>query len=123
MIKYNILQDTMTEINGCTASRIVATRDFGNVKAGDVGGYVSSHESLSHKGLCWVHDDAAILEGAWVCDNAQIRDRAIIKGDATVCDGAEVCDVVIVDGAWIGNDTVLCGNGMVTGDMEIRHGD
>ena len=40
--------------------RIRALKDFGDVKAGDLGGYVNSEENLSHEGNCWIYDDAKI---------------------------------------------------------------
>ena len=38
------------EIN--SENRVVALIDFGDVKTGDVGGFVESENNLSHDGLC-----------------------------------------------------------------------
>ena len=46
------------EIN--SENRVVALIDFGNVKTGDVGGFVESENNLSHDGLCWVSGDARV---------------------------------------------------------------
>lgn len=40
--------------------RIVALKNFGDVKKGDVGGWVASDRCLSQTGKCWVYDDAVV---------------------------------------------------------------
>ena len=52
------------EIN--SENRVVALIDFGNVKTGDVGGFVESENNLSHDGLCWVYGNA------WVYGDARV---------------------------------------------------
>lgn len=46
--------------------RIRALRDFSNVKAGDVGGFVTSEKNLSHKGDCWVSGNARVTDVEWM---------------------------------------------------------
>ena len=43
-----------------TLFRIVALRDFSDVKKGDVGGWVESEKNLSHDGDCWISGDAMV---------------------------------------------------------------
>lgn len=50
MKKYELTDKTM-EINNRTLFRIRALRDFGNVKAGDLGGFVETEDNLSHEGI------------------------------------------------------------------------
>lgn len=66
--------------------RIRALKDFGDVKAGDLGGYVEKEENLSHEGNCWVDDNAKVY------NNAKISGNAEIYGNASVGDNAEVYD-------------------------------
>ena len=47
--KYRITDNTI-EHNGHIIHRIQALKDFGNVKKGEVGGYIESEENLSQKG-------------------------------------------------------------------------
>ena len=54
--------------------RIKALIEFGNVKAGELGGFVEKEENLSHDGNAWVCGNAV------VCGNA---DYACIKGFGT----------------------------------------
>ena len=64
------------EIN--SENRVVALIDFGNVKTGDVGGFVESENNLSHDGLCWVFGNAQVFGDARVFGNARVL------GDAKV---------------------------------------
>ena len=44
MKKYELTDDTI-EFNGQILYRIKALRDFANVKAGDIGGYISGEQT------------------------------------------------------------------------------
>lgn len=50
MEKKYILTDETIKVNGKTLYRIKALREFSNVKAGDLGGFVESESNLSHDG-------------------------------------------------------------------------
>ena len=47
--------------------RIIALRSFGDVKKGDIGGYVESESNLSQEDSCWVYGDARVSGNARVC--------------------------------------------------------
>ena len=64
--------------------RVVALRDFANVKAGDVGGFVESEINLSHDGFCWVSGDAEVSGNAWVSGDARVSGDAWVFGNARV---------------------------------------
>ena len=51
--KYELTNDSI-EYDGVTLYRIKALRDFNNVKAGDLGGYIEKEENLSHERDCCV---------------------------------------------------------------------
>lgn len=53
--------------------RIRATKDFSDVKIGDLGGFVQNESNLSHKGNCWIYDES------------KVYDRAIVKGNVKIC--------------------------------------
>ena len=92
--KYE-LTDTINHY-GDTLYRIKALISFGDVKAGDIGGYVESEDNLSHEGDCWIFDNAIVKDEAKVLDNvtvfgnAQVLDHAIVKDYTTVADNAVV---------------------------------
>ena len=81
--KYELTSETQEE-NGETLYRIKALRDFGDVKAGDLGGWVESESNLDHVGDCWVSGDAEVSGDARVFDNAQVYGNARVFGDARV---------------------------------------
>lgn len=81
--KYRLTDETIKH-NGATLYRIEALRDFGDVTAGDKGGFVQSEINLSQEGDCWIYDEAAVYGTAMVC------------GKAMVCGEAEVCGESII---------------------------
>lgn len=50
--KYELTDESIVLDNGISLYRIRALMDFGNVKEGDLGGYVQSEQNLSHSGQC-----------------------------------------------------------------------
>lgn len=82
MKKYELTDETI-EVYGTALHRIKALKDFGNVKKGELGGYVESERNLSQEGNCWVYGDAKVYGNAWVYGNAEVcgdADYIIIKG-------------------------------------------
>lgn len=63
-----------------TVRRVVAVRDFGDVKKGDVGGCVQSYRNLSQKGDCWIYDEAVAEEQTRVYENAKLKGNANMWG-------------------------------------------
>ena len=70
--------------------RVKALKDFGDVKKGDIGGYIENENSLSHEGLCWVYNNAKIYGYSEIFDNAKISGNAKVFGYSEVYDNAEV---------------------------------
>jgi carbonic anhydrase/acetyltransferase-like protein (isoleucine patch superfamily) len=112
--------------------RIVALRDFSDVKAGDIGGYVSGEHNLSHDGICWIYDDAKVYGNARVFSNAKVCDNAQVFGNARVYDNAQVfCiawvhgnaliynDAKVFDDAVISDSACVYGNSRVYGNARV----
>ena len=77
--KFEMVQhDFVLRNTSSVAYRIKALRDFGDVRAGDLGGYIETENMLSHEGNCWVYDSASVVKGGCVKGDAQVRDEAII---------------------------------------------
>ena len=94
--------------------RIKALKDFGNVKKGDIGGYIQSEKNLSQYDDCWIYDNAVICDNARVEDNAQVYGDTAVCGDAIVCDYAKVWGNAIVrDNAQVYGDAEVCGDAIV----------
>ena len=65
MKKYQLTEESK-QIGGITLHRIQALKSFGNIKEGDLGGWIEKEENLSHDGNAWVYDNV------WVYGNAEI---------------------------------------------------
>lgn len=145
MIKKYELTDETTKIwCGKTLHRIRALRDFGDVKAGQLGGWIESENNLSHGGMAWVADDAMVYDHATIFDSAIIKDGAIACESSVIYDEAIVCDhanvggatevkekakifehasisgsMIIRDNAEIGGNVMICGCGTIGKDASI----
>ena len=89
--KFKLTDETITNDWGITLSRIIALKDFGNIKAGEKGGFVEKEENLSHENDCWVFDNAKVYGNAKVWGDAKVYGYAEVWGDAEVYDNAKVC--------------------------------
>ena len=83
MGKYELTNETKV-INGVELHRVKALKDFGNVKKGDLGGWIEKEENLSKTGTAWVSDDARVSDDAWVSDDALVSGNAWVSGNALV---------------------------------------
>jgi hypothetical protein len=69
--KYELTEDSMT-YEGRKLYIIRALRDFGYVKAGDLGGWIESEHNLSHEGECWVYDEGRVSGDSIVCGDSNL---------------------------------------------------
>lgn len=81
--KYELTEDTIT-CCGNTLHRIRATKSFGGVQAGELGGYIENENNLSQEGDAWVYGNARVYDSAWVCGSAQVYGNARVCGDAYI---------------------------------------
>ena len=72
MKKFELLTTDTKDLFGRKLFRIRALRDFGDVKAGELGGYVEKEGNLSHDGNAWVFFDAEIYGNAKISGDAKI---------------------------------------------------
>lgn len=105
--KYEMTNKS-TKHHGKLLYQIKALKDFRDIKAGDLGGFIEKEENLSHMGNCWIYNKAI------VCGDAVIRNNAIICGDAIVQDNSIIQDDAIVqDSATIEENSEISGNTIV----------
>ena len=90
MKKFKLTSEFIVDISGVKLFRIKALIEFGNVKAGDLGGYIEKEENLSHMGDAWVSGDARISGDAQVSGDAWVFGDAQVFGDAWVFGNARV---------------------------------
>lgn len=70
MKKYELTEETKV-VFGVILHRIRAIRDFSNVKAGSLGGFIEKEENLDHDSDAWVYGDAIVYGDARVsCKNS-----------------------------------------------------
>ena len=123
--KFEMTSETVC-VHEKTLHRIKALIDFGDVKSGDLGGFIEKEENLSHDGDAWVggnayvYGDAQVYGNARVSGNARIYDNARISGNARICDNAQVCsDAWVCGDAWVRNDAWVCDDAWVSGNAEV----
>lgn len=119
MKKYELTGEEKV-VYGCTMKQIRAVRDFGNVKAGALGGWIESEANLSHGGNCWVRGNARVCGNARVAGDARVSGDALVAYNAWVADNAWIGDNARVSGnARVYEKAVVDGNCWVTGDADI----
>jgi carbonic anhydrase/acetyltransferase-like protein (isoleucine patch superfamily) len=94
--------------------RIIALKDFADVKKGDFGGLIEKEENLSHEGDCWVYDNACVFGNAEVNDSVQVYNTAKIYGKACVSGNVRVFGAARVYGK-----AKVSGNAEVWEDAKI----
>lgn len=80
MKKIELTTEFVTNMFGKKMFRIKALIEFGNVKVGEVGGYVEKEENLSQEGNACVRGDACVRGNARVRGDA---DYALVQGFGT----------------------------------------
>ncbi len=119
MKKYELTEET-TNIFGKTLHRIRATRDFSNVHAGDLGGFIENELNLSHDrdtwvyGNAWVYGEARVYGNAWAYGEARVSGNALVSGDARVGGKA-----LVGGDARVGGNALVYGNALVKGTRDI----
>ena len=109
MKKYELIESNVDGL-----FRVRALKNFNDVKVGDIGGYIEKEYNLSHRGDCWIYDDAKVFCNARIFDNAKAFNNVEIYGNSQVFNNAMVYGNAIVYGC-----TEIFGNAMVYGDAEV----
>ena len=89
--KFELSNITM-EYKGRTLYRIKATKDFSDVKKGDLGGWVQYEENLSQQGICWIYDDAKCMDNSRVTEDSIMRDFAEMYDCSKMHDCSQMFD-------------------------------
>ena len=122
--KYQLTEETQNYL-GNTLYRIQALKDFGDVKAGDKGGWVESERNLSQDGNCWIYDDSIAFGNSHVIGNAKILNdseifefacvagNAVIDRNSTICGESFIKDAKVLN-MFISNYT------QILDDVEIK---
>ena len=104
MKKFELTTNTKM-VFGKKLFQIKALISFGDVEAGELGGYIEKEENLSQAGDAWVADNARVTGDARVTGNARVTDDAWVAGDARVAGDAWVAGNARVAGdAWVADN-------------------
>ena len=112
--------------------RIIAVHDFGDVKAGQLGGFVTNYDNmdpvLSLDNTCWIYKDGAVFDNAKIYESAKVMDKAWVYGKARVSGyaiishSAIICDEAIVCDEAIARDrAIVCGRTRINGNSVISN--
>lgn len=77
--KFKLDLSSKITMLGIELFRIKALISFGNVKKGELGGYVEKEENLSHYGNAWVYGNARVYGDAWVYGDAKVYGNARVS--------------------------------------------
>ena len=88
--KYILTNNDIVNYNGHVLYRIKAVRSFGDVRKGDLGGYIESEDNLSHEGNAWIKDNAFVFENARVSGDALVYDIAEVYNNACISENAKI---------------------------------
>ena len=125
--KYELIEDYFcADRSGFKVFRIRALRAFGDVKQGDLGGFIQSEENLSHDGNCWVsgeawaYEEAQVFGDAWIHENARVFGKAQIFEHACISEYANVYDEAQVFGhARVSGEAEIFGKAKICGHVLI----
>lgn len=123
--KYELTDDSI-QWSGATLYRIRALKSFGNVKKGELGGYVESEFNLSHLGSAWIYGDAKVygrarvIESGKVFCKAQVYGKAIVSKNSRVSYKAHVLGrAIITDLAYVDDSAVVCGKAIIKDHAKV----
>lgn len=108
MKKFELTAEYVTNIFGKKLFRIKALVEFGNVKEGELGGFVEKESNIDDDGNAWVSGNAQVFGNAHISGNAQVYGNAQVFGNACV-----------FGGAWISGNAQVYGNACVAGNVQI----
>lgn len=110
-----------------TLRQIEALRDFSDIKAGTLGGWIEEESNLSHDGDCWIYDhNSAVFAGAAISGNARVTQPCTISHGASLtgecwADRADISHgAAIYDRAMIQMSQVR-GECRIFGDARVMH--
>lgn len=118
--KYIFTDEVKTLDNGVVLHRIKAIKSFGDVKEGDLGGWIEHENNLSQCLTCWVYDEAMVYGKAKVWYNAKISENAVVSDDAFICDDALISGHAhIYNSARVYHKAAVCGNAKVYNNAQV----
>lgn len=117
--KYRLTAETM-RFDGVMLHRIKALKDFGNVEAGELGGWVESEKNLSQKGNCWIAINAKAYANAYIYGNAILTWNAIACENTSIYGNAFISDESVTRGfTHLYGNVEVYGKSVIDGDAKL----
>ena len=82
MKKFELTSETKINIFGKKLFRIKALISFGDVEAGETGGWVEKEGNVNQSGDAWVYGNAMVYGDAMVSGDAKVSGDAEVSGNA-----------------------------------------
>ena len=113
--KYELIKDPIINLY-----RIRALKDFSDIKAGTLGGYVENEDNLSHDGNAWIYGNAIVYGDVKVYGNSRVYDDAKIYGNTWIYGNARVYgDAKVYGNSRVYDDAKIYGNARVCSDARV----
>ena len=112
--KYELTNITMV-FEGRTLYRIIALKNFSDVEAGDLGGWVSGIDNLSQEGNCWIYDEAKCMGNARMFDNSKMFNNSKMHGNSTMYNDSRMYDCSVMY-----NNSTMYGHSIMYGDSMLK---
>lgn len=111
---FELTGETRHAYSGDALHRIRAIRDIPsqNVKAGDLGGWVGEHATVT--GNAWIADGAQVSGHAVIEDEARVEKGAQVKGSARVSKNA-----LVTGGAFVTGHSIVTDNARISGEASV----
>ena len=109
------MRERPREVEDKTLYPIRALKDFGNVKKGDLGGYIEDSSCLSPEGNCWVGKNSIVFSGSRVSENALLDGNIELRGTTTASDD------VILSGRIVAENCIFQHNSRVSGQLMLMN--
>lgn len=93
--KYRLLENDTIKIDNTILHRIESTRNFADIKEGDLGGYIESTRNLDRGDCSWVGNNAKVYGNSQVYHDAKVYGNALIYNAyisrSSIFDHAIIC--------------------------------
>lgn len=122
--KYELTDNTIV-YKGVVLHQIRSLQNFGNVKAGELGGFIESEDNLSHTGTCWVYNSAKVYGKIKLMGTSIVSDEAIVTGivsvkECIITDNSMFNASGSITGRLVmSDDSYLSGNIYLTGQLTM----
>ncbi len=87
--KFGFTGETL-DVDGRTLYRIVALRDFGKIRKGEIGGFIENEDNLDFNSNAWIADNAQAAEYSRVSGNAMVSGNVKLSGNTKLSGNVEL---------------------------------